>query len=200
MPSRQNEHLLKIITSFYAFLFLHLLCVKITSLFWLIVLGFSFGRTALAGPEFLLLSIYVSRLEGRSGMKPEDVTALFAKYQAIGAQKPERPKGPLAGTLPSVAARSKALQQQLTDDEKDFIQYLVSALPPVIGRAEVDRFLPGLIKPQTLAHADSAGLGPEVAWKVGRKVAYRTDSLVLWLVGRCGISKLVSVNKFINLS
>ena len=115
-------------------------------------------------------------------------------------RQPEKGSGPKVGTLPSIAARSNALRQQLTDDEKDFIQYLVSALPPVIGRAEVDRFLPGLIRPQTLAHADSAGLGPEVAWKVGRKVAYRTDSLVLWLVGRCGISRLVSVDKLINLS
>ena len=65
----------------------------------------------------------------------------------------------------------------------------------------MDRFLPGLVKPQTLAHADSAGLGPEVAWKIGRKVAYRTDSLLLWLVGRFGgVSRLVDANKFLNLA
>lgn len=133
-------------------------------------------------------------------MKPEEVTMMFERYQAAGKRQPEKGSREAAGTLPSIAARSKALQHQLTDDEKDFIQYLVNALPPIIGRAEVDRFLPGLIRPQTLAHADSAGLGPEVAWKVGRKVAYRTDSLVLWLVGRCGISRLVSLNKFVNLS
>ena len=133
-------------------------------------------------------------------MKPEDVTALFEKCQAVGNQNAASLASGMAGTMPSKATRAKALQQQLTNDEKEFIQYLVAALPPVIGRAEVDRFLPGLIKPQTLAQADSAGLGPEVAWKVGRKVAYRTDSLVLWLVGRCGISRLVSVNRMINLS
>jgi len=97
--------------------------------------------------------------------------------------------------------RAAALRKQLTDDEKDFMQYLVSALPPIIGRSEVDRYLPGLIKPQTLAHADSAGFGPEVAWKVGRKVAYRTDSLVLWLIGRFGgVSRMVELNKFFKLS
>ena len=133
-------------------------------------------------------------------MKPEEVSMMFERCKMVAAQQPEKMSGPKVGTLPSIAARSNALRQQLTDDEKDFIQYMVSALPPVIGRSEVDRFLPGLIKPQTLAHADSAGLGPEVAWKVGRKVAYRTDSLVLWLVGRCGISRMVSVDKLINLS
>ena len=133
-------------------------------------------------------------------MKPEEVEMMFERCKMAGQRQPDKEGGQPIGTLPTIAARQKALRQQLTDDEKDFIQYLVEALPPVIGRAEVDRFLPGLIKPQTLALADSAGLGPEVAWKVGRKVAYRTDSLVLWLVGRCGISRLVHVNKFINLS
>ena len=132
-------------------------------------------------------------------MKPEEVEMMFERCKATG-RRPEEGNGQVGGTLPSLVARHKTLRQQLTDDEKDLIQYLVGALPPVIGRAEVDRFLPGLIKPQTLAHADSAGLGPEVAWKVGRKVAYRTDSLVLWLVGRCGISRLVALNKFVNLS
>lgn len=93
------------------------------------------------------------------------------------------------------------MRQQLTDDEKDFVQYLVGALPPIIGRAEVDRYLPGLVKPQTLAQADSAGLGPEIAWKVGRKVAYRTDSLILWIVGRFGgVSRMVEIKQFLNLS
>ena len=132
-------------------------------------------------------------------MKPVEVEMMFERCKATG-RRPEEGNGQVGVTLPSLVARQKTLRQQLTDDEKDFIQYLVGALPPVIGRAEVDRFLPGLIKPQTLAHADSAGLGPEVAWKVGRKVAYRTDSLVLWLVGRCGISRLVALNKFVNLS
>jgi hypothetical protein len=133
-------------------------------------------------------------------MKPEEVEVMFERCKMAGQSQPNKKSGQPIGTLPPVATRQKTLRQQLTDDEKDFIQYLVSALPPVIGRAEVDRFLPGLIRPQTLAQADSAGLGPEVAWKVGRKVAYRTDSLVLWLVGRCGIARLVTLNKFVNLS
>jgi hypothetical protein len=83
---------------------------------------------------------------------------------------------------------------------KKFHSIYDKALPPVIGRGEVDRFLPGLVKPQLLAQADSAGLGPEVARKIWRKVAYRTDSLLLWLVSRCGICRLVDINRFLNIS
>jgi hypothetical protein len=101
-------------------------------------------------------------------------------------------------SMPSSIAkhRMNTLQQQLSDDEKAFIQYMAERLPPVIGRSQVERYLPGLIKPQTLAQADCAGLGPEVAWKVGRKIAYRTDSLLLWLVGRCGIVRIVDIRNF----
>jgi len=125
-------------------------------------------------------------------MKPEDVEMMLERCKTAGLRRSEEGSGQVVGTLPSLDVRQKTLRQLLSDDEKDFIQYLVEALPPVIARAEVDRFLPGLIKPQTLAQADSVGLGPEVA--------YRTDSLVLWQVGRCGISRLVTLNKFINLS
>jgi hypothetical protein len=98
------------------------------------------------------------------------------------------------------ADSERALKARLNDEEKEFIEYLAKALPPIIGRAEVDRFLPGLIKPHTLAQADSAGLGPEIAWRLGRKVAYRTDSLLLWLVGRFGgVVRLIDIKKFINV-
>lgn len=92
--------------------------------------------------------------------------------------------------------RMKALQQRLSDDEKEFIQYMLENLPPVIGRSQVERVLPGLVKAQTLAQADSAGLGPEVAWRIGRKVSYRTDSLLLWIVGRFGVVRLITLNRF----
>lgn len=129
-------------------------------------------------------------------MKPEELMTQLEKCQKVSER--DAVSGQAALSLPPMTdKRAKALKSQLTDDEKDFIQYMGKALPPVIGRAEVARFLPGLIKPQTLAHADSAGLGPEVAWKVGRKVAYRTDSLLLWLVGRCGVSRLIGSDKFI---
>ena len=136
-------------------------------------------------------------------MGPDEMMAMLNKFRpapgaAAGQTAPNQIK---AENNQSVSRRANTLKQKLSDEEKNFIQYLSAALPPIIGRAEVDRFLPGLVKPQTLAHADSAGLGPEVAWKIGRKVAYRTDSLLLWLVGRFGgVSRLVEVDKFLKLS
>jgi hypothetical protein len=115
-------------------------------------------------------------------MGPEEMMKQLLRCQTA-SEKGTGKAGLSSLISPMSDKRAKALKQQLTDDEKDFIQYMTKALPPVISRAEVDRFLPGLVKPQTLAQADSAGLGPEVAWKIGRKVAYRTDSLLLWSVG-----------------
>ena len=133
-------------------------------------------------------------------MGPDEMMTQFNKFQPTAGQTdPARQFKPPKNQ--TVSSRADTLKHRLSDDEKDFIQYLSAALPPIIGRAEVDRFLPGLVKPQTLAHADSAGLGPEMAWKIGRKVAYRTDSLLLWLVGRFGgVSRLVDANKFLNLA
>lgn len=127
-------------------------------------------------------------------MGPDELLRGLAKCK----EGDERDGKPNEGSMPSSIAkhRMNALQQKLSEDERAFIQYMSDRLPPVIGRSQVERFLPGLIKPQTLAQADSAGLGPEVAWRVGRKVAYRTDSLLLWLVGRCGITRLVDIRNF----
>lgn len=53
--------------------------------------------------------------------------------------------------------------RKLSSEEEEFISTLVSSLPPVIARKEVKRYLGGMIAPQTLCNADSAGVGPEVA-------------------------------------
>lgn len=83
------------------------------------------------------------------------------------------------------------MNKQLTSDEQEFIQTLTTALPPVIARKEVSHFLGGIVSPHTVKNADIAGTGPEVAWRVGRKVAYKTESLLLWIVGLPGgISRL----------
>lgn len=127
-------------------------------------------------------------------MGPDEMLKSLAKRKEIEAKKGKLNEGATSSTI--AQHRMNTLQQQLSDDEKAFIQYMSERLPPVIGRSQVERFLPGLIKAQTLAQADSAGLGPEVAWRVGRKIAYRTDSLLLWLVGRCGIVRLVDIRNF----
>lgn len=82
----------------------------------------------------------------------------------------------------------------MTAEEKEFVDAMLDKLPPVIARHQVDRFLGGLASPFTVKNADLAGTGPEVAWRVGNKVAYKTDSLVGWLVQTMGVKRIQNLN------
>ncbi len=82
----------------------------------------------------------------------------------------------------------------MTAEEKDFVDTMLAKLPPVIARHHVDHFLGGLISPFTIKNADLAGKGPEVAWRVGNKVAYKTESLVNWLVRTMGVKRIQNLN------
>lgn len=82
--------------------------------------------------------------------------------------------------------------RKLSPEEEEFVSTLVSSLPPVIARKEVKRYLGGMIASQTLCNADSAGVGPEVAYRVGRMVTYRTESLTRWIVDRFGVVRIAS--------
>jgi len=79
-----------------------------------------------------------------------------------------------------------------TAEEQEFINTLTANLPPVIARKEVGRFLGGIVARQTLSNADAVGLGPDVAYRVGRAVTYRTESLVKWVVERFGVVRIVN--------
>lgn len=83
--------------------------------------------------------------------------------------------------------------RKLTAEEEEFISTLVSSLPPVIARKEVNRYLGGMVASQTLSNADCAGMGPEVAYRVGRTIAYRTESSVRWVVDRFGVVKVAGL-------
>ena len=82
----------------------------------------------------------------------------------------------------------------MTAEEKEFVDAMLDKLPPVIARHQVDRFLGGLVSPFTVKNADLAGTGPEVAWRVGNKGAYKTDSLVGWLVQTMGVKRIQNLN------
>lgn len=84
--------------------------------------------------------------------------------------------------------------KQLTGDEREFIDALLPKLPPVIIRKAVPEALGQMVACQTLSNADSAGQGPEVAWRVGRHVVYRTDSLLCWIISRFGVSRIINLN------
>ena len=80
-----------------------------------------------------------------------------------------------------------------TEAEEEFVQSLVASLPPVIARKEVKTYLGGIIAPQTLSNADASGEGPQVAYKIGRNVVYKTEELIIWIVERFGVSRLKKV-------
>lgn len=82
----------------------------------------------------------------------------------------------------------------LTPDEKEFADAMLDKLPPVIARHQVDKYLGGVVSPFTVKNADLAGTGPEIAWRVGNKVAYKTDSLVTWLVRTMGVKRIQNLS------
>lgn len=82
------------------------------------------------------------------------------------------------------------MTQTISRPEDKFRQLLLSTLPPIIARKDVERQLGGIIKPKTLANADASGEGPLGAFQVGRSVVYPTESLINWLINTMGISKL----------
>lgn len=60
---------------------------------------------------------------------------------------------------------------------------LTKDLPPVISRDHIEKYLGGIISSKRLANLDSQGNGPP-RFRVGRKIAYRTDALLAWLEAR----------------
>lgn len=60
---------------------------------------------------------------------------------------------------------------------------LEGRLPPIIAREQVGKLLGGVISPKRLANLDSLGEGPKRC-RIGRKVAYPTMDLLIWLESR----------------
>lgn len=84
----------------------------------------------------------------------------------------------------------KEIRTNLTEDEREFVTLLVDRLPPVIARADVEKYFGGVVSPFTVRNADQEGKGPDVAWRVGKKVVYNTESLVRWIVWKLGVSRI----------
>ena len=91
------------------------------------------------------------------------------------------------------AKREIMSKRTLTNEEKEFIALLKPGLPPIIARREVERFLGGVVTGKTLKNADSAGDGPVAAYRIGRGVAYETNSLLEWVVLRLGVVRLAHI-------
>ena len=64
---------------------------------------------------------------------------------------------------------------------------LYERMPELVDRREASRLCGGLVAPGSIANADSAGCGPEVRVRSGRKVAYPRLEFVKWLAERCKV-------------
>jgi hypothetical protein len=54
----------------------------------------------------------------------------------------------------------------------------------IVARTEIRDFTGGAVSEKHLANLDSLGQGPKGRIRLGRKIAYRVDSLISWLEGR----------------
>ena len=65
---------------------------------------------------------------------------------------------------------------------RDFSELAKAWPSPIVARSEVDKFSGYVLHPRTMANVDSNPdiEGPERI-KLGRKVAYFTDSLIAWM-------------------
>lgn len=63
---------------------------------------------------------------------------------------------------------------------------LLSTLPSIIARKDIDRYLGGIIFKGYLANLDSKGEGPPKI-KIGKNVGYLRRPLVEWLASRCSM-------------
>ncbi|MBS6829058.1 MAG: hypothetical protein KH208_04180 [Desulfovibrio sp.] len=67
--------------------------------------------------------------------------------------------------------------------EKPDFSSLLKALPPLILRKNIEKYLDGFISSGYLANLDSQGKGPK-AIKAGRTVGYLRENFVAWLESR----------------
>lgn len=81
----------------------------------------------------------------------------------------------------------------LTDVQQEFFDVWQKELPPVIARESIGHLFGGLIKPSSLTSKQSRGEGPDEAYRIGRKIAYKRDSFLLWFIKNHDISKLTRV-------
>ena len=84
--------------------------------------------------------------------------------------------------------------RELTQEEKAFVERLASKLPPCLARSEIRTRLGGMISPYTVRNADNAGVGPQGARLIGKRVVYETRPLLLWIVRRFGARPVISLD------
>lgn len=89
------------------------------------------------------------------------------------------------------------MQRDLTASERHFIDSLCEKLPPAMAREEIPKLLGGMVSPYTVKYYDLRGEGPSGAYRIGRKVAYMTRSLLEWLVLKLGVKPLGNLKELL---
>lgn len=85
------------------------------------------------------------------------------------------------------------MERELNTIEQDFSRALLDSLPPLVARERVEELTGGLVSSKTLSNMDGRGLGPEEAYRVGRKIAYKRESLVEWMIERYGVERVANL-------
>ncbi len=81
------------------------------------------------------------------------------------------------------------MSDKLTPEGEEMRQYLLKELPPIIARKQVEFFLGGLVKMDTMARLDSQEEGPRRALNFGDNVAYKREDLVDFVLHRWPVTK-----------
>ncbi len=68
----------------------------------------------------------------------------------------------------------------------DIFEKMAAAWPaPIVARDQIEKFSGGMLRARTMSNLNSQGLGPKKI-KIGRKVGYDLQNLVLWMRDRSG--------------
>lgn len=76
----------------------------------------------------------------------------------------------------------------MTEQATFNLSALSEKLPPIISRDRIEKYLGGVITAKRLANLDSLGEGPPRI-RIGRKIAYQTDTFLEWLTSRSEVLK-----------
>ena len=86
--------------------------------------------------------------------------------------------------------RKQDMEYGLDEVQKELFDVWKKELPPIIAREKIGHFLGGLIKPSSLASKESRGQGPDEAYRIGRRIAYKRDSFLLWFIKNHEIARI----------
>ena len=80
----------------------------------------------------------------------------------------------------------------LDDVQQELFDVWQKELPPVIARERIGDLLGGLVKPSSMNTFACSGTGAEEAYRIGRKIAYKRESFLLWFLKTYKVQKIMT--------